>query len=158
MDKTRIKFGTLRIEYGQHALLMEIGLPEFLAEAIHGQETPDQWDDALGKILPPAMSGTRFWSGRFEFYPLNELTAKGQTGRKGVGRLPKKPGVGKGKANPTVRGRSRCGVGGRGLRELPLPYRGQTLPTGNARKMALSGYVGRTTRKGAVSLVSSKWQ
>ena len=157
MDTTRMTFGTMRINYGPHSLTVGLGLPLFLAQALDGQEPPVEWDDAITNHLFARASKESDWSARFEFGYFNEQQAKGQTGRKRAGQLPKKPGLAKGKKDAAVRGRPGRGIGGRGVRELSLSYRGQKMPTGNAGKMALSGYVGRTTRKGAVSLVSAKW-
>ena len=156
---TRLTYGTLKIEWGdRHTLTLGLALPCFLAEKMHGEMTPPAWDEALGEFLLRDKMDEVDWSGRFEFPAFNhELKTEGKTGRKGAGQLPQKPRLAKGKKDAAVRGRPGRGIGGCGVRELSFPYRGQKVPTGNAGKMALSGYVGRTTRKGAVSLVSEKW-
>ena len=158
MDTTRMTFGTIRIDYGPHSLTVGLGLPLFLAQALDGQEPPAEWDDAITNHLFSSRSAVADWSARFAFSHFHEQPTKGQTGGTGAGRVSAGARLGQGKKEPAVRGASRSRVRGRGLLKLPLPYRGQKVPTGNARKMALSGHVGRTTRKGCVSLVSAKWK
>ena len=158
MNKTtRLTYGTVQIEWGErHTLTLGLALPYFLAEKLHGEMTPPAWDEALGEFLLRDKMEEVEWSGRFDFPAFNdELKAEGQAGRKGTGRLLKKPGLGKSKKDAAVRREPRSWLRGRGLLKLPLSYRSQKVPTGNARKMALSGYVGRTTRKSTLSLVSA---
>lgn len=159
MNPHRLIHGTLRIEFSNNSLTLGVSMPFFLAERLNGTPPPEDWDDVITAHLFRSQPENESWSAQFNFPGIHDkFQTEGQEGRAGAGQLSKKPRLGKGKKDAAVRGRPGRGIGGRGLRKLPLSYRSKTLSTSNAGKMALSGYVRRTTRKGPVSLVSAKWQ
>ena len=152
MDATRLTFGTIKIESKDHSLTLGISLPFFMAEHLNGQMVPEEWDDIIAEQVFRGRDVT-IWSGRFDFPGIDEQPSKGSQGRKGAGQLPARAGLGQGEEEPAVRREPRGRLGRRGVRQLPLPRRGQAVPGTKTRNMAQTGYVGRTRRKGAKCLV-----
>ena len=154
MDATRLTFGTIKIESKDHSLTLGLSLPFFMAEQLNGQMVPEEWDDIIAEQVFRNRD-VSIWSGRFDFPGIDEQPSKGSKGRKGAGQLPSGAGLGQGKAKPAVCGQPGGRLGRRGVRQLPLPRRGKTVPGTKTRNMAQTGYVGRATRKDTKRLVSA---
>jgi len=152
MDTTRLTFGTIKIESKDHSLTLGISLPFFMAEQLNGQMVPEEWEDSIAEQVFKGRDVT-IWSGRFDFPGIDEQPSKGGKGGKGAGQLPAGARLGQGKEEPAVCGQPGGRLRGRGLRQLPLPRRGQTVPGLKARGMAKTGKVRHTRRKGAKCLV-----
>ena len=159
MNKLKMNHGTIKITWGEQSMTLGLSLPYFLAQAVNGRQTPEEWDDAIAEMAFKNYRVIPAWSGRIDF-PASaneELQKKGRTGRKGAGQPASGSGLDQGKEESAVRGQPGRRVGGRGLRQLSIPPRIQKVPAVKTRNMARTGQKGRTARKGAVSLVSAKW-
>jgi len=152
MDTTRLTFGTIKIESKDHSLMLGISLPFFMAEQLNGQLVPEEWEDSIAEQVFKGRDVT-IWSGRFDFPGIDEQPSKGSKGGKGAGQLFAGARLGQGKAKPAVRGEPGGFLGGCGLRQLPLPRRGQAVPGLKARGMAKTGKVRRAKRKDTKRLV-----
>lgn len=159
MNQLRLTYGTIKITWGEQSLTLGLSLPYFLAEAANGRQTPEEWDNPIADMVFKNFKVQPSWLGRIEFpvFANEELQKKGRQRRVGVGQPAAGSGLDQGKAKPAVRGQPGRRVGGRGLRQLSVPPRVQKVPAVKTRNMARTGQKGRTTRKGAVSLVSAQW-
>lgn len=154
MDTTRLTFGTIKIESKDHSLTLGISLPFFMAEQLNGQMVPEEWEDIIAEQVFKGRDVT-IWSGRFDFPGIDEQPSKGSKGGKGAGQLFAGARLGQGKEEPAVRREPRGRFGRRGVRQLSLSRRGQTVPGLKTRNLAQTGYVGRTKRKDTKRLVSA---
>ena len=159
MNKLRPTHGTIKITYWEQSMTLGLSLPYFLAQAVNGKQTPEEWDNAIAEMVFKNYKVVPAWLGRIDFpaFANEELQTKGRTGREGAGQPAAGSGLDQGKEESAVRGQPGGRVGGRGLRQLSVSPRIQKVPAVKTRNMARTGQKGRTTRKGAVSLVSSKW-
>lgn len=158
MNPTRMTYGTISIEWGNnHTLTLEVAVPYFLAERLHGELTPPQWDEPVGNFILGAKADILEWSGRFNFPAFNEeLTKKGRSRRERTGGLHPWPGLDQGKAKPAVPGTRRVGVNGCRLRELSFRRGMQALSAVKAGNMARKGYTGLPKWKDTKRVVQKK--
>ena len=159
MNQLRLTYGTIKITWGEQSLTLGLSLPYFLAEAVNGRQTPEEWDNTIADMVFKNFKVQPSWLGRIEFpaFADEELQTKGRTGRKGAGQPAAGSGLDQGKEESAVRGQPRGRVGGRSLRQLSVSPRVQKVPAVKTRNMARTGQKGRTARKVAISLVSAKW-
>jgi len=158
MNPTRMTYGTISIEWdNNHTLTLGVAVPYFLAERLHGEMTPPQWDEAVGNFILRDRVDILEWSARFNFPAFDEkLTQKGGSRREGIGGLHPWPGVDQGKAKPTVPGTRRVGGNGCRLRELSVRRGVQALSAVKAGNMDRKGYTGLSKRKDTKRVVSKK--
>jgi len=159
MNQLRLTYGTIKITWGEQSLTLGLSLPYFLAEAVNGRQTPEEWDNTIADMVFKNFKVQPSWLGRIDFpaFADEEQPTKGRTGRKGAGQPAPRSGLDQGKEESAVRGQPGSRVGGRGLRQLSVSPRGKKVPAVKTRKLARTGQKGHPTGKDLLSVVQKKW-